>query len=310
MKKIFLLLVFGLFISCSNSNEDVINPEVTQTLSVYIGNEKFNIASDKIFINENCDLIFITIYYNTLSDLGFRIDFELYKSGVINKINLVDYRNSSNTYSTADFNANETFQISNFIYDSTTNYLHFDFEGDLIAINNNYSTIDNSSERKFLKGQIDSNKIIETNCTEYFSDLNFNATNLTFHSNLKYSSQSQNAVTNPFTYYFYSDNGFKIVFKNSAKQFDLPINQYDFDENTIENRVDFEKYIGNIRATQVLFIRPIDWKNYQTSGNYKILEHTIVNGKNATKGELNLNVYDNGNLLYEIKDAPFEIVDL
>ena len=309
MKKIVLLLVFGFFIACSNSNEDEINPEVTHTLAVFIENEKFNIAPDKIFINENCDLIFISIYCNNLNDLGFKINFELYKSGVINKINLIDFRNSSKAYSTADFNANETFQISNFIYDSATNYLHFDFEGDLIAINNNYSTIDNSSERKFLRGQIDSKTIIETNCTEYFSDLNFNATNLTFHSNLKYSSQNHNTVTNPFTYYFYSDNGFKIVFKNSAKQFDLPINQYDFDENTIENRVDFEKYIGNIRATQLLFIRPIDWKNYQTSGNYKILEHTIVNGKNVTKGELNLNVYDNGNLLYEIKDAPFEIVD-
>ena len=82
---------------------------------------------------------------------------------------------------------------------------------------------------------------------------------------------------------------------------------YTFDQNTLENRIDFEQYIGIFRATQLLGIRPQDWKKFQTSGSYTIKEHVIINGVKVTRGELDLQVYDNGQLLHAVTKGTFEV---
>lgn len=111
---------------------------------------------------------------------------------------------------------------------------------------------------------------------------------------------------NPYQFYFYSDNGYRTIFKSQIDLWNLKKGIYNFDQNSIENKIDFEQYIGNARATQLLWIRDVDWKKHQTSGSFTILEHIIINGEKVTKGEMNLQVYDNGVLVYSILNGIFE----
>ena len=113
--------------------------------------------------------------------------------------------------------------------------------------------------------------------------------------------------TNPYQLYFYSDNGFRTIFKSKTDLWNLEKGTYTFDQNNIENRIDFEQYIGIFRATQLLWIRDVDWKKHQTTGNYKITEHLLINGVKVTKGEFNLQVFDAGILKHNITNAKFEV---
>jgi len=79
-----------------------------------------------------------------------------------------------------------------------------------------------------------------------------------------------------------------------------------FDQKTIENRIDLEQYIGRLRATQNLYNEQEDWKKFQTAGSFTILERKMVKGIKVTKGEMTIEVYDNGVLVHSILNGVFE----
>jgi hypothetical protein len=109
--------------------------------------------------------------------------------------------------------------------------------------------------------------------------------------------------------YFYTDNGFRALIKSKIKLPNLAAGTYKFDQNTVENRIDFDQYVGIFRATQLLWVRDIDWKKYQTAGSYTILEHTTINEEKVTRGEMNLQVYDKGALIHNITNGKFVVTD-
>lgn len=298
---LLLLLFVGSCDSEEAKTEDIIN-----SLDIKIDNEQLKITNGRISSNESCDDLFVSCSYQNPKDAGFRIEFRLKKNGALRNITLFDYRNRNAHLESADFNPKGLMSITNFEYDESKKYLHFDFKGELL--DQSYSDeLDANKKRKHIEGTITIEDVRNTKCTSFIPKLNFETTNLTFLSNINFASYDSGLKTNPYGFYFYSDNGYRAIIKSKVDLWNLEKGIYNFDQNSIENRIDFEQYIGIFRATQLLWIRDIDWKKHQTSGSYTILEHVIINGEKVTKGEMNLQAFDNGVLKQNITNAKFEV---
>lgn len=301
---ISLVLLFVLFISCSK--DENIPEVVTNSLALKIDNQDLKITNQSISSNENCNGVFASCRYETKDDVGFRIEFRLNKNGALRNITLFDYRNKNSQFESADFNPKGLMEISNFSYDEKINFLYFDFKGELLEQSDDYA-LDIDKKRKHIEGSITIEEVKNTACTSFISDLNFKATDLNFFSNLARENFDSSLKINPYQYWFYSDNGYKTTIKSNKDLWNLDKRTYTFDQNNDENRIDFEQYIANFRSTQLLAYQPKDWKKFQTSGHYTIIEHIIINGVKITKGVMGLQVYDNGVLLHTITDGKFEV---
>ena len=222
---------------------------------------------------------------------------------------LFDYRFGNDLYETPDFKTDGLLTISNFQYNETKKNLHFEFEGELLKVETNFNSLDNIQPRKKIKGVVYTNDIRSIKCDTFISQLNFTTNTLKFITNRSFASYDSNSKTNPLQFFFFSDNGYRAIIKSKVDLRNLDKANYTFDQNTLENRIDLEQYIGIFRATQLLWIRPIDWKKFQTAGSYTIKEHFIINGLKVTKGELDLLVYDNGQLLHAVTKGTFEVTE-
>jgi hypothetical protein len=304
---VILAFIFILFISCSNDEIETVT--TSKSLDITIDNRNLKITNSSISSNENCDAIFVSCRYYKNDDKGFQIEFWLNKKGIIRSIRVYDYRNKAYVFETANFNPKGLMAISNFKYDETTHYLHFDFNGELIQ--ETYSgELNIEKARKHIEGVVDIKDVIKTTCESYSSNLNFVSNNLNFSTNIPVGSFDSKLKTNPYQFYFYSDNGYRTVFKSNKDLWNLEKGTYTFDQNSIENRIDLEKYIGIYRFTQLGLSEENEWKKHQTSGNYTILDHKIINGEKVTKGEFNLQVFDAGILKHNITNAKFEVIGL
>lgn len=303
MKNVIKLLIFLLFVSSCSKEEVVKIPLNTVTID---GN-KVQLQSNSMYGNENCNSIFAFIDYSSTNDLGFRVSFNLNKRGEITNIRLTTDK-SSVIYESADFNPSSILKITNFVYKPESNFITFDFEGDLVKVNFNESDADNIHSTKYIKGKFTTNKLGKSDCSNVENDLNFAVPTLKFGTVKWHKTASTGAnVKTPFQTRFFSDNGFEISFQNDTDLWNVPLGQYNFNVSSTQNRVEFKKYIGNVRATQLLWIRPIDWKIYQTSGNYVITQKIIVRGKKVINGTLSMKVLENGIEVYDIKNGSFSI---
>lgn len=305
----FLLNTMSLFLflflfSCDKDEAD--NIKIEKSLEIQIENDQFKIVNSQLDAIENCDRISLGVIYDK-ADEHFIITFNLLKNGALEEINLVDFRINNDRYETADFNPSGFIKITNFEYDETTKHLHFEFNGELIRVESDYNSLDKNQPRKHIQGTVTVNNIKTVECNTFISKLSFETLNLKFTTTRPFASYDSGLKTNPYVFYFYSDNGFRTIFKSTVDLWNQEKGTYNFDQNSIVNRIDFEQYIGIFRATQLLWIRDIDWKKHQTSGSYTILEHVIINGEKVTKGEFNLQVFDNGVLKHNITNGKFEV---
>lgn len=264
MKCLTPFLVAILLVSACNNEEEFVTAPVNL---ITLDNKSYNVTEKGICGNTNCNSIFAFIDYSSTDDLGFRVSFHLNKRGEITNIRLTTDK-SSVIYESADFNPSFILKITNFVYKPESNFITFDFEGDLVKVNFNESDADNIHSTKYIKGKFTTNKLGKSDCSNVENDLNFAVPTLKFGTVKWYKTASTGAnVKIPFQTRFFSDNGFEITFQNDIDLWNVPLGLYNFNESSTQNRVEFKKYIGNIRATQLLWIRPIDWKIYQTSGN-------------------------------------------
>jgi len=199
-------------------------------------------------------------------------------------------------------------KITNFEYDEAKKYVHFEFNGELIRVESDYNSLDKNQPKKHIIGTFTGVNLRTIECNTFISNLDFETSFFKFISNSPFASCDSGLKKNPYQYCFYSDNGYRTIFKSKVDLWNLEKGTYNFDQNSIEDRIDFEQYIGIFRATQLLWIREIDWKKHQTIGSYTIVEHVIINGQKVTKGEFNLQVYDNGVLIHNISNGKFEVV--
>ncbi|MFV8269090.1 hypothetical protein ACNQGP_04025 [Flavobacterium sp. GT2N3] len=307
--KILISFFILLFFSCNK--DEIEKEEIVNSIELQIENEKFKVENETFVANENCNTIFVSFTYDRgKNEPHFIFELSITKKGVVRKISYTRFGESTKPFDTADFNPKGLISINNFVSDESKKYLNFDFNGEILEVESNIPSLDQPQKRKRIIGKITVNKISITPCTSFISDLNFKTNNLTFSTNYHADSYDPNLKVNPYNFRFYSDNGYRAIIKSKKDLWDLDKGTYTFDHNSLENRVDLEQYIGIFRATQLLWIRPIDWKKFQTSGSYTIKEHVIINGLKVTKGEMILQVYDNGVLLHTINNGAFEVTGL
>lgn len=306
IQKIILLFFLAFFISCSK--EENIDKVVEQSIELQIENEKFKVDNESFVVNESCNAIFLSFIYDRgKNEPHFIFELSITKKGVLRKISYTRFGESTKPFDTADFNLKGLLTVNNFVYDEATKYLSFNFTGDLLEVETNIPSLDEPKKRKKIIGKIRANKVISMACTSFISDLNFTTKNLIFYTNYHAGSYDSALKLNPYQFSLFSDNGYRTIIKSKKDLWDLEKGTYSFDQNTLENRIDLEQYIGIFRATQLLWIRPQDWKKFETSGSYTIKEHVIINGLKVTKGEFNMQVYDNGALLHTINNGNFEV---
>ncbi|WP_426062431.1 hypothetical protein [Flavobacterium sp. DSP2-3-1] len=306
-----IALSFFLAFSISCSRDETIDKVIEQSFELQIENEKFRIENEFFVANESCNTIFVSFIYDKgKSEPHFIFELSITKKGVLRKISYTRFGESTKPFETPDFNLKGLFSVNNFVYNESKKYLSFDFSGQLLHVETNIPSLDEPQKRKKIIGKITVNKISNTSCTSFISDLNFETNNLTFSTNYHAGSFDSDLKVNPYNFRFYSHNGYRAIIKSKKDLWDLDKGTYTFDQNSPENRIDLEQYIGIFRATQLLWFRPVDWKKFQTSGSYIIKEHVIINGLKVTTGEINMQVYDNGVLLNTINNGLFEVTGL
>ncbi|OAB31484.1 hypothetical protein SAMN05444395_101518 [Flavobacterium fryxellicola] len=307
LMQIASLVLFLFLLSCEK--EETIDKVIEQSIELQIENEKFKLENESFVVNENCNTIFVSFIYDRgKNEPHFIFELSITKKGIVRKISYTRFGESTKPFDTPDFNLRGLLSVNNFVYDESTKYLNFDFSGELLEVETNIASLDQPQKRKKINGKIIVNKLKATTCTSFISDLNFKTNTYTFSTNHHAGSHDPNLKVNPYDFRFYSDNGYRAIIKFSKDLWNLDKGTYAFEQNTLENRIDLEKYIGIFRATQLLWVRDIDWKKFQTSGSYTIKEQVMINGLKVTKGEMNLQVYDNGMLLYTVGNGKFEVV--
>ncbi len=302
------VILFAAFFICS-CNDDVVEPATDRLFTIQLGDKNYKGVNKSVAASEDCERLSIAYSYDK-PDGHFAIDFDILKNGALHKATFVDYtlRGGNNRFETADFNPVALMKITNFKYDEATNYVHFEYSGELIMVRGDFYDTDKISPRIHIQGVVTITDLTDYECKTFIPTAQFKTPNLTFIGTRANATHDPSLLRNPYQYLFYSDNGFRTIFKSKVDLWNLEKDTYNFDQNSIENRIDFEQYIGIFRATQLLWIREVDWKKYQTSGSYTILDHQTINGQKVTKGEFNLQVYDNGILIHNITQAKFAVV--
>ena len=171
---------------------------------------------------------------------------------------LFDYRFGNDLYEATDFKTNGLFTISNFKYNEVKKYLYFEYEGELAEVETDFNSLDKNQPRKKIKGVVSINDIRSIKCNTFILQLNFITNTLKFFTNRSFASYDSNSKTNPYQFSFFSNNGYRAIIKSKVDLWNLDKGTYTFDQNTLENRIDLEQYIGIFRATQLLWFRPID----------------------------------------------------
>jgi hypothetical protein len=305
LKIISVLFLFFLF-SCNN--DETINKVIEQSIDLQVENEKFRIENESFATNEVCNSISVSFIYDKGKDNPhFMFELSITKKGVIRKISYTRFGESTNPFDSPDFNPSGLLSIKNFEYDETKKFLHFEFSGELIEVESNFASLDVPQKRKKISGEVTVNKVIDNPCDSFVNDLSFETNTLKFSTFRSSGSHIPSLATNPYQFIFNSENGYRLYIKSNNDLWNLSKGTYTFDQNTIETRIDIEKYIGIFRASQTLYVRSQDFKKYQTSGSYTILEHVIINGAKVTKGIMNFQVFDNGVLQHNITNAKFEV---
>ena len=300
------LFLFLFLFSCDK--DEVENIKIEKSLELQIENDRFKIVNAQLDGIENCDRISIGVMYQKSEKENFTIVFNLLKNGGLEEIRLIDYHINNDFYETADFNSTGLMKIVNFKYYEANKYLHFEFDGELITVESDYNSLDKNQPRKHIQGAVTVNNLRTIECNTFISNLDFETPFLKFTTTRPFANYDSGLKTNPYHFYFYSDNGYRTIFKSKVDLWNQEKGTYNFDQNSIENRIDFEQYIGIFRATQLLWIRDIDWKKFQTSGSYTILGHQIINGQKVTNGEFNIQIFDNGVSKHNITNAKFEVI--
>ncbi|MBC7864916.1 MAG: hypothetical protein IAF38_18215 [Bacteroidia bacterium] len=305
---IFFLLVF-LLIACK---EDEVNVSFTKLVELTVDNQSYMLVDEVVSSNENCESVFVSASFVNAEKRKFRISFHLKKTGALTQASIDVYPEISGVIevlATPTFNPRSIFSVTNFKYDAASKYLYFEFEGEVMEENRRIDKLDIPQARKYMKGKVEIKDVKTSNCSiDALSKLSFSTDNLQFLTSITSARiQTNPVVPNRFTSAFYADNGFKISFMNNDNFGDVPLGTYTFTENTLENIIKFEKYIGIPYYSQIGMVHEQDWKVYQTAGSYTIKEQLKVGTTKVTKGLLNLKVSDSGVFQYQLVDIPYEL---
>jgi hypothetical protein len=302
MKKIiFKSLCFAL-VALTSGCEDKTLEKYVNTYEISINNSPIIKNQAAFSINENCGLVFSSIWLND----EYVLDIELSDVGAIRKILLIGVwpkNDRDESFRSVDFIPGSTFQIKNFQFDKLNKKISFDFEGKLMDPRNFPQYIGRTVT---IKGKIEDKNLIIAPCRGLLQNVKATVNGFLYTENMTYSLSESSGKTASFSF---SENGYSITFLTSQQLKDMDLKSYSFGKNSTNDFITFEKYIGPIRSTQYITPPKIDgeWEKYNYEGSFTITEKINSNGRLFTKGVFSLNVYDKitNDLLYTITNGEF-----
>ena len=304
MKKILILLIIILNISCSNDsiNDENINViENPNKISLKINglNTTENISEISSYFSCDRDLnVTVTSKRNNVTeDL---IVMNLTKDGKLKSVYFADKNgNSRQDYYSPDFIPSSTITISEFEFIDNTK-LKFKFSGQVFKKKYNFLA---PNETTTIEGNVEIKKFIDSQCNTF---VNY----MTLNDNIKLSNISrinQNNQQNLIVRYEGTSlNGYNIVLKNlNQNLMEMPLGTYSFSNNSINEKIEFRKYIGIPKSFSTTTLIPTDWISYETQGSFTITEKTTINGFPVVKLKLNFTATQNGTVEYIFTNSDF-----
>jgi hypothetical protein len=304
MKNLFILVLFFIILqSCRNDGSEI-SDDISREIKVMVNGERFETSDKKngelISGNTDCNTIFISAIVSNNSK-KYRINFQLLKNGELIRMQCWEVAMSgvNKLFMTPDFNPRSSFQISDFHYDEVTNYIKFGFAGTLYLEDE-----PNSQNTKTITGNIDIRSFEKVNCSlPFYQDITYKSNDFNF--NTIHGNRSKNEVTLVQNHNFYSNNGYKLTLEAHDDLWSLPTGTYHFNEMSNSDRVQLEKYIGDIVATQTQTINANDWENLKTIGYFTIDAKEIINSNKKISGKITMSVYQENQQIFEIKNMQY-----
>lgn len=303
----YLVFIALLCINCSNDDDGL--SDITSQMQVKIDGDTFDVTDtyDGYLIsgNTNCDYIHIVTRVHTNQNPNierYDISFNLLKNGEIKRIEVLEIPKNNGInklYLTLDFNPKSTVQITNFSYNDRTNDVSFDFSATLFLDNQ-----PNSQNRKTIEGNIDLKSFKDIECQlDFIQSIYYQSANFQF--NTIRSIQSNQANSTSQKHSFYSNNGYRIIFKTNDDLWNYEIGNYSFNQNSNVDYVSLEKYIGEPIATQLEIINDNDWEKFECEGYFTIGNKDLVNSSKVISGKMNVNAWQDNQLVFEISNMEF-----
>ncbi len=302
--KCFSVLIFLTISSCSKEEpEEIINNkfEVSVNGSAVLSNKDNLSNQGPLSINTSCTSIFVNFFsYQNITTM------HLTKEGVFKSIEYQTYgsaNSSGKTYKAAAFKPISTFQIKNFRFNEITKSVYFEFDGYLMNSRKNSDTVQ-------LKGKIDCINIKDAGCgVDWFLEMGATINGYSYKENVNYSKIVNDAKSDLLSF---SEDGFSFELSSPEKFDNLPLQTYQFNENTVSNKITFDKYIGIIRADNYITVGPKlpqEWQKYKCIGSFTLTERNKINSSVQTKGIFSMNVYDifTNELVYTISNGKFQV---
>jgi hypothetical protein len=154
-----------------------------------------------------------------------------------------------------------------------------------------------------IEGNVEIKKFIDSQCNTF---VNY----MTLNNNIKLSDISrinQNNQQNLIVRYEGTSlNGYNIILKNlNQNLMEMPLGTYSFSNNSINEKIEFRKFIGIPKSFSTTTLIPTDWTLYETQGSFTITEKTIINGFQVVKLKLNFTATKNGTVEYIFTNSDF-----
>lgn len=304
MKKILILLIIILNISCSNDSINDVN------ISVIENPNKISLNINGLSTTENISQI--SSYFSCDRDLNVTVTskrnnvtedlivINLTKDGTLKSVYFADKSgNFRQDYYSPDFIPSSTITISEFEFIDNTK-LKFKFSGQVFKKKYNFFS---PNETITIEGNVEIKKFIDIQCNTF---VNY----MTLNNNIKLSNISrinQNNQQNLIVRYEGTSlNGYNIILKNlNQNLMEMPLGTYSFSNNSINEKIEFRKYIGIPKSFSTTTLIPTDWTLYETQGSFTITEKTIINGFQVVKLKLNFTATKNGTVEYIFTNSDF-----
>ena len=296
--KILFLLSLVLIISCSKSKDEV---TVDNSILLNIDNVPYKIINEDVGGNENCNFVYVSSGFKVNDRIKFYLNFSFLKNGELSRITYdeldVNQGVGSKVFLTPNFNPVSAIVIKNYVYEPNENYISFEFEGTVYEENK-------VSNIRHISGKVEVKNLKRISCGVQISKIEFENSELKFYNT--YYIRFSNSLSSDQTHTYLSNNGFKLKLKSSDDFWNLPLSTISFNEMSSNNKVEFEQCIGPLVADQLLIYNNIvDWKVFQTRGNFTIEQKVIENGGKTIKGKINIEVLFQGNLIYTINNMNY-----
>ncbi|UJP65905.1 hypothetical protein [Mongoliitalea daihaiensis] len=261
------------------------------------------VPESAIVANENCESIFLSLDYLDSQRKEYKLRLTLTKDGYLQEVHFIgsDYAiNSSRPkmYWPQTFSPASTFEIKNFSYNHQLGTLVFGFEGKL------FEEFDNSNVIE-LNGSFSIENLLSIPCSfvparmyvrsDDFYFVNINNHLIQFDTNVQH-------------HWFFSNNGYRILFRTADDIWDYPIGRTSFSETDFLDKIVLRQFIGPFRADQQPIAPAHQWFEFQTKGEFTIDRKFMVNGRQVIEGTIRFTAMGNdGEVIHTVEDMVFRL---